>query len=339
MKRISAVFCLVSALLTGCGIKEPLKGSCDIFSMDTYMNLQAYGDAADAALKKAESEIIRLEKLLSVTDVNSDTYKLNASHGSPTEVDSDVMELIRYGIDMGSKTSGSLDITVYPVLREWGFTTGDYKIPTEDTINEILKNVGYDKIIFDNNEVTLPEGIEVDFGAIAKGYTSDRIMKIFRENGISSAIISLGGNVQTLGRKPDGSLWKVAVIDPFDPDKAVGILETANKAVITSGNYERYFTGDDGKNYCHIIDPSTGRPAENGLVSVTVIGESGIMCDALSTALFVMGRDRAEELWRSDQSFDMILVESDGSIAITDGIADSFKIESRHNSEVISHES
>lgn len=303
------------------------------------MNLQAYGDAADAALKKAESEIIRLEKLLSVTDVNSDTYKLNASHGSPTEVDSDVMELIRYGIDMGSKTSGSLDITVYPVLREWGFTTGDYKIPTEDTINEILKNVGYDKIIFDNNEVTLPEGIEVDFGAIAKGYTSDRIMKIFRENGISSAIISLGGNVQTLGRKPDGSLWKVAVIDPFDPDKAVGILETANKAVITSGNYERYFTGDDGKNYCHIIDPSTGRPAENGLVSVTVIGESGIMCDALSTALFVMGRDRAEELWRSDQSFDMILVESDGSIAITDGIADSFKIESRHNSEVISHES
>lgn len=339
MKRISAVFCLIAVLFTGCGTKEPVKGSRDIFAMDTYMNLQAYSEAPEAALEKAEAEILRLEKLLSVTDNKSDTYNINTSHGFPAKVDDDVSELISYSLDMGRETSGSLDITVYPVLREWGFTTGDYKIPTDDKINELLENVGYDKIILEDNSVTLSEGVEVDFGAVAKGYTSDRIMEIFKENGISSAIISLGGNVQTLGRKPDGSMWKVAVVDPFNKDKTLGILETADKAVITSGNYERYFTGSDGKNYCHIIDPSTGRPAENGLVSVTIIGESGLMCDALSTALFVMGRNRAEEFWRSNDNFDMILVESTGNIVITNGIESSFNNLSGLNIEVISRES
>lgn len=339
MKRYSAVFCLISVLLTGCGTKEPVKGSRDIFAMDTYMNLQAYGEAPDAALEKAEAEILRLEKLLSVTDKESDTYKLNTSDGSATKVDADVSELIRYGIYMGRKTSGSLDITVYPVLREWGFTTGEYRIPEDKEINELLKNVGYDKITLEDNFVTLSEGVEVDFGALAKGFTSDRIMEIFKENGVTSAIVSLGGNVQTVGRKNDGSLWKVAVVDPFDRDKTLGVLETADKAVITSGSYERYFTGIDGKNYCHIIDPGTGRPAENGLVSVTVIGESGLMCDALSTALFVMGRSRAEEFWRANDDFDMILVESGGNIVITDGIESSFKNERGLNIEVIAHES
>ncbi|MBO5163184.1 MAG: FAD:protein FMN transferase [Ruminococcus sp.] len=339
MKRISVVFCLTALLVTGCGKKEPIKGSRDIFAMDTYMNLQAYGDAPEDALEKAETEILRLEKLLSVTDNKSETYKLNASGGSPTEVDADVSELIRYGIDMGKKTKGSLDITVYPVLREWGFTTGEYNIPTDGRIDELLKNVDYSKIILDENTVTLPVGAEVDFGAVAKGFTSDRVMEIFKENGVSSAIISLGGNVQTMGRKTDGSLWKVAVVDPFDTDKTLGIIETADKAVITSGNYERYFTGEDGRNYCHIIDPSTGRPAENGLVSVTIIGESGLMCDALSTAIFVMGRDKAVDFWRSYDDFEMILVESNGNIVITDGIEDSFENLSGLDLEVIAHES
>jgi len=339
MKRISVVFCLTALLVTGCGKKAPVKGSRDIFAMDTYMNLQAYGDAPEDALEKAETEILRLEKLLSVTDNNSQTYKLNASGGSPTEVDADVSALIRYGIDMGKKTEGSLDITVYPVLREWGFTTGEYSIPSDRRIDELLKNVDYSKIILDENTVTLPVGAEVDFGAVAKGFTSDRVMEIFKENGVSFAIISLGGNVQTMGRKTDGSLWKVAVIDPFDTDKTLGILETADKAVITSGNYERYFTGEDGRNYCHIIDPSTGRPAENGLVSVTIIGDSGLMCDALSTAIFVMGRDKAEEFWRSNDDFEMILVESNGKIVITDGIEDSFENLSKLDLEVIAHES
>ncbi len=339
MKRISVVFCLTAFLVTGCGKKENVKGSRDIFAMDTYMNLQIYGEAPDEALEKAETEILRLEKLLSVTDKESETYKLNASDVSPTEVDDDVSALIRYGIDMGRKTEGSLDITVYPVLREWGFTTGEYNIPADSRINELLKDVDYSKIILDENAVTLPVGAEVDFGAVAKGFTSDRIMEIFKENGVSSAIISLGGNVQTMGRKADGSLWRVAVVDPFDTDKTLGILETADKAVITSGNYERYFTGDDGRNYCHIIDPSTGRPAENGLVSVTIIGESGLKCDALSTAFFVMGRDRAEEFWRSDEDFEMILVESDGNIVITDGIQGSFENLSGLDMEVIAHES
>lgn len=319
-------------MLTGCN--DSIKVQRDVFAMDTYMSLTAYGDNAANALDKATEKISELESILAVNSEESDVWKINNSNGNSVQVSDDTAEIIASAIEYCDST-GTLDITIYPVLREWGFTTRDYKIPDDETLNRLLKNVNYSDIQVNGNIISVPENYMIDLGAVAKGYTGDEVIAELRKNGVESAIISLGGNVQSLGLKPDGSQWNISVANPFMPDTSMCIISTGEKAVITSGNYERYFTGEDGKNYCHIIDKSDGYPADNGLVSVTIIGDSGIMCDALSTALFIAGTEKAQEYWRKNGGFDMILVTDDGRILYTDGIKDSLKNTSDMLSEVI----
>ena len=297
------------------------------------MSMKAYGDNAQKALDDSRELIMRLESELSVTDEGSCIYELN-KNGKGTVTDSAAV-LINKAVEIGERTGGALDISLYPVLKEWGFTTEDYHIPDDKILADLLSDVDYKRISISGNEVTLPENVQIDLGALAKGYTSDSIMEQMSADGVDSAIVSLGGNVQAIGGKPDGSAWKVSVRDPFAPDTDMCIVEIKDKAVITSGNYERFFTGDDGKNYWHIIDPADGYPADNGLVSTTIIGDSGLECDALSTAFFVAGKDKAVDYWRSDRSFDMILVSDDGKIYYTEGIADSFKNISSMEAEVL----
>lgn len=336
LQKISAFGAVLSILLTGCGNNNSNQSeSRDVWAMNTYMTMTAYGKNAGTALDKATERINFLDKLLSVTSENSDVWRINNSGGNSVEISDDTAEIIRSAIEYGDKT-GTLDITIYPVLKEWGFTTQEYKIPDDDILDGLLENVNYSAIQLDGNSISIPEGYMIDLGAVAKGYTGDKVIAELRENGVESAIISLGGNVQSLGVKPDGSQWNVAVKNPFIPDSTMCIVSVGEKAVITSGNYERFFTGNDGKNYWHIIDKSDGYPADNGLVSVTVIGDSGIMCDALSTALFIAGTEQAQEYWRKNSGFDMILVTDDGRILYTDGIADSFKNVSNMSAEVIS---
>lgn len=329
MKKIMCLAASALMLLSGCGKKtanNSVQASRDVFAMDTYMNLKAYGENAEDALRQAESEILHLEELLSVTNENSDISVINSANGSSVAVAEDTAKIIAKALEIGDITDGALDISVYPVLREWGFTAGEYKIPEKSTLDALLENVDYRRIRLEDCAVTVPAAYQLDLGALAKGYTSDRVMEILRENGVESAVISLGGNVRTLGRKPDGSQWKIAVTDPFVPESSLAVVEVSDKAVITSGNYERYFMGEDGVRYHHIIDPEDGFPADNGLVSVTIIAESGIMCDALSTALFVSGYEKAVDIWREHGNFDMILIDEDGMIYITPGIEESFSL-------------
>lgn len=309
-----------------------------LFAMDTYMTLKANGKNADTALKLAEERIRILEAELSVTDVESDIGKINSSNGIAASVSDDTAELISAGISYGEKTSGALDISIYPVLSEWGFTTGEYHIPTEKKLAELLENVDYSQVRITDNDVVVPEDYKIDLGALAKGYTGDKIMEVFRENDVNSAVISLGGNVQTLGSKPDGTDWRIGVKDPFSPDIDFCVISVKDKAVVTSGNYERCFTGDDGNQYWHIIDPQDGYPADNGLVSVTIIGNSGLMCDALSTALFIMGTDKAVSYWKEHNDFDMILVTDDARVLYTEGISEKFDNTGNMTSEVITNE-
>lgn len=308
----------------------------DIFAMDTYMSLKAYGNNAKKAIEESENRIYELEKELSATLEESDIWKLDNSAGKAIDVCADTVALIKEASEIGDKTDGALDITVYPVLKEWGFTTGEYKVPEKSRLDELLKNVDYRNISINNNTISLPENVQIDLGALAKGYTGDEIMKIMESHGITSAIVSLGGNVQSLGSKTDGSPWKVAVRDPFSEDKDMCVVDIVDKAVITSGNYERFFYGEDGKKYWHIIDPSDGYPADNGLVSVTVIGNNGLECDALSTALFVLGYDKTVDFLRSNPQYDVILVTDDKRICYTQGIASSFQNISEMPAEVIS---
>ena len=208
------------------------------------------------------------------------------------------------------------------MLRAWGFTTGEYRIPSDEELDALLPSVDWRQVSLGDGRVTLGPGQMLDLGAVAKGYTGDRLLSLFRESGVTSALVNLGGNVQALGAKPDGSLWRVAVADPLGNGYA-GVLETADRAVVTSGGYERYVERD-GRIWRHILDPDTGIPVDNGLISVTVVGERGVVCDGLSTALFVMGEGTAEAFWQNSDDFGMILLTGDGRILLTEGLETSF---------------
>ena len=343
IKKISIIF-LSLFLLCGCNEKSTAKTVKenknepvvrDVFAMDTYMSLKAYGKNAEQAVNEAENRIYELENELSATLEESDIWKLDNSAEKTAEVCDDTVAIVKKALEIGDKTDGALDITVYPILKEWGFTTGEYKIPEKSRIFELLKNVDYRNISIKENTIALHEDVQIDLGALAKGYTGDEIMKIMESHGITSAIVSLGGNVQSLGSKTDGSAWRVAVRDPFSSDSDMCIVDIIDKAVITSGNYERFFYGDDGKKYWHIIDPNYGYPADNGLVSVTVIGDNGLECDALSTAFFVLGFDKTIDYLRSNPQYDVIMVTDDKHIYYTKGVEECFQNTSEMPAEVI----
>lgn len=324
------------AALTSCAADTapPTASERDVFAMDTFMTMKAYGDGADKALEAAETRIFELESELSVTEADSDISRINSAKGAAVEVSPDTALLVGAGAQYWQDTAGALDISVYPVLREWGFTTGEYRVPDSATIAKLLKNVCGGEISVSGSTVQIPADSEIDLGALAKGYTGDEIMAIFRENAVGSGLVSLGGNVQALGSKPDGSDWRVGIKDPFSPDENMCVVSIADKAVVTSGNYERYFE-QDGKVYWHIIDPADGCPADNGLVSVTIIGSKGLQCDALSTALFVMGTEKAQTYLNGHTEVDAVLVTDDARILYTDGLADKLEIMSDMPSEVI----
>lgn len=322
MRRLSLLCIVLLLLLTGCSVSEPCRR--ELMAMDTFMTLSVYVQspaAGEALLEEAAGEIRRLEGLLSVTDPGSEIYQAN--HGGAVSLSEPVRELLEKALELCRETGGALDVTVYPAVRAWGFTTGEYRVPEEAELSALVERVGYGRVALDGDRLALPEGVELDLGSVGKGWTGDRLTALFREAGVSSAIMELGGNVQALGTKPDGSPWRVAVQAPGGG--YAGVLEIVDKAVVTSGGYQRYFE-QDGETYIHIIDPATGRPARTGLASVTIVADSGLQGDGLSTALFVMGREKAEAFWRGNPEFDFILLGEDGTAAITEGLEECFSL-------------
>lgn len=326
-KIIKAFALLLTALaVTACGTDlntAPPVYQTGFISMDTYISLTVYGENRESAAKSCQSEIERLEELLSATDSDSEVYKINSSEGMPVTVSDDTKAVISQALLTAEESGGALDITLRPVVKEWGFTTGEYKVPDSAVLEKLLEKADYKAVQLKENIVSLPKDFQIDLGAVAKGYAGDKAIEKLKERGITSALVNLGGNVQTLGAKPDGTSWNVAVKSPFD-ESSLCVLRVQNKAIVTSGNYERYFEDENGKRYHHIIDPADGFPADNGIVSATVIGDKGLTCDALSTAIFVMGSDKAEKLWREKGDFEMLLVTDDKKILVTEGILDSF---------------
>lgn len=318
------LLCLISCAAPGGGGRTAYSES--FFAMDTYMTFTAYGVNAEDALRQAQNRIAELEGLWSVTDAGSEIYQVNHSGGQPVAVSEETRELVAFSLAMAEDTDGALEPTIYPVLTAWGFTTGENRVPAENEILERLADVGYDRVHMESGMITLEAGAMLDLGAVGKGYAGDEAVQILRENGVSSALLDVGGNIQAIGAKPDGSDWRVGLKDPFSGG-VLGVIRVADAAVVTSGSYERYFIGEDGKKYGHIMDPATGCPVDNGLASVTVISDEGKLCDALSTALFVMGIEGAEDYWRQHQGFDMILVTEDRTIYVTEGIRDRFSLQ------------
>lgn len=320
MRRLclaAAAACLL--LLAACA--GPESWEREILAMDTVMKLTIYGKNAPQAGEAAVDRIRELEGLLSVTGEDSEIYAAN--HTGSAELSPDTAALLDRALTLCRETGGALDVTIYPVVRAWGFTTGAYRVPDDGELTALLERVDYRQAALEGDRLTLPEGVELDLGAVAKGYTGDQLMALLAREGIASAIVELGGNVQALGAKPDGSPWRVALQAP--EGGYAGVLEIVDKAVVTSGGYQRFFE-QDGEIYWHIIDPAAGQPARSGLASVTIVAEEGTLCDGLSTALFVMGADRAAEFWRETGDFDFVLLDEEGGVTITEGLEDSFSL-------------
>ena len=349
LRLILASAVVASMLLTGCGTASDTNNtgsasetqttnsttassaqpvSQEIFAMDTYMTVTAYGDNAQKGVTDAIAEIQRLDNLLSIGKEDSEISKLNRSGCAALSDDTAVM--VTKALDLYKSTGGAFDITVLPLMELWGFTTQEYYVPTEDEIQSTLQRVGADKLTWDESTKTLTLGDkqEIDLGGIAKGFTSSRIMEIFKKDGVTCGMVSLGGNVHLLGTKQDGSAWRVGIQDPNNTDDMLGVLEANDCAVITSGAYERNFE-KDGVTYHHIIDPATGKPSNSGLTSVTIVSKDGTLADGLSTSLFVMGKDKAIAYWKQHaDEFDTILVDKDRNVYITEGIAGNFSPDS-----------
>ena len=316
MKRICLVLLAVCCLLCGCA-KQTLRATKELFAMDTVMNLTVYSHD-DGVLQQAEAEIRRLETLLSVTDGDSEIARINQSEGEWVTVSSETAQLLTLACDYAGQTHGRFDPTVYPAVQAWGFTSDQKQVPEQSELQRLAALIDYTKIEIDGSQVRLPDGMSVDLGAIAKGYAADRVKTIYETAG-TSGVISLGGNVLTVGNKPDGTLFSVAIQDPNNAANTLGVLTLAGgKAAVTSGDYQRYFE-QDGVRYHHILDPTTAAPAASDLTSVTVIADSAAMADAYATALFVAGKDTALTLALA-LGVQAVLVTKDGQILCTDDV-------------------
>lgn len=311
-----------------------------LFAMDTYMEFTAYGKNSEKAVDAAIEEVQKLDAMLSAENSKSEVYALN-EQGNLQATD-DLAELILRGKEIYQETDGLFDDTIYPVMKLWGFPTGNYHVPTAAEVQKKLALVDGNKVEIqtrDSDEkgrdskektkfVTLGADQQIDFGGIAKGYTGQKLAELFQEYGVSSALVSLGGNIQAIGTKPDGSSWKVGIRDPKGGQQDyIGVLSVENQAVITSGGYERYFE-EDGKTYIHIINPRTGYPADGDLLSVTIVSRDGTLADGMSTALYIMGYEKACQFWRQHrEEFNVILVTDDGKIHISENLKENFQTE------------
>lgn len=300
--------------------------STDLFAMDTYMTMKAYGPGAQSALNDISSMISDLDSRLSVTNTESEIYQLNHAEGKSVPLSDATADLLRKALALGDTTGGALELTSYPLSLAWGFTTGDYQIPDQEAIDGLLPLVDDSAITLDGTSATLPTGAQLDLGAVAKGYAGDRAAELLKDAGVTSALLNLGSStIRAIGSKPDGSPWRIALQDPNDTSAYAGVVSVTDLSIDTSGGYERYFEGDDGEIYWHILDPGTGYPAKNGLISVTVLSGSALTGDGLSTALFVMGLSDAIDYWRENGGFEFIFITDQNEIYVSQGAESLFQ--------------
>ena len=331
LSRFVSFVLLLAALLSlsGCASAAAMEQK-QIFAMDTVMTLTAYGKKAQDGLDAATSIINSMEALLDPELPTSTTYAINHSNGDNVVVNAQVAKMLSTAKTVYDQTGGSLDLSIYPVVKLWGFVDSRYYVPLYEEIQAQLARKAFDKMVLTSYpatgsySVSFPAGTEISFGSIGKGCTAENAISAMRQAGVKSGIISLGGNVQTLGLKPDDSKWTVAIQDPNNTASWVGTVQVGETAVVTSGSYQRFFEFD-GNTYHHILNPLSGSPVTNNLLSATIICEDGTMADALSTAMFVLGETRAMNYWRQYGGFEMILITKSNQIICTKGLIDVFK--------------
>lgn len=291
--------------------------------MGTLVEISAFDNdesKVQSAIQSAFDEIQRLEKLMSTHILNSEISKINQSAGTrPVPVSPEVLEVIDRALYWAKQTNGALDISIGPVQDLWGFEGDHPSLPDKNTLAQKLSKVGYDKIRLDHQTVLLQEkGMHLHLGAIAKGYAVDRAIKILQEKNIHHAFINAGGDLKTLGNRPDKTAWKIGLQHPRKPESVLASFSLSGKAVATSGDYQKYFD-QEGIRYHHIMNPKTGYPV-TGIMSATVVTDTVMDADALSTAVFVMGVEKGLAFIDSLENTEGLIIDQDGAPHFSQGM-------------------
>lgn len=326
----SIVLLLSLCILTGCS-RQPVSYSATDIGMGTVISQTLYTTGEDetaniiALIRKLE------EDELSRRNPGSEVAGLNVSApGVPVKLSEELWEELLLLQEVSLQSGGAFDITLGSLIVLWNIDgqaltdNGEIHIPTEEEIAGALERSGYEKILLQDGCITWKDGVQLDLGAAGKGIACDRIGDYLKETDVSGAVISVGGSIVTYGKKPDGSPWQVGIVNPEDTSRLLGTLSLAGEWYIsTSGDYERYIEVD-GIRYHHILDPASGYPAESGLRSVTVVCNSGILSDALSTACFVLGWEEGMKL-AARFGAETVFVDREGNIHLSEGMKDIFK--------------
>ena len=318
MKKFAKKMCgflAIACVLGICGCDAaPAYNSALGFYLDTVITISGYADKE--ILEGAVALCGEYEKAVSRTVKGSDVWRINHGEGSPVRVCGDTAELLTIALDICEKSGGALDITIAPASDLWDFKADEPEIPDSGELSSAAELVDYTKLKLEGDMVTLPAGMAIDLGAVAKGYIADKAAEYLKEKGVESAILNLGGNVVALGSKPDGREWSIGIQDPEEENGRAGYsVLVADESVVTSGIYQRGFD-KDGVRYHHILDSATGWPVQNGLASVTIITGSSALADAMSTACFVLGRDKGMS-FAEEMGVQAVFIGTDGKVSCT----------------------
>ena len=300
------------------------------FLMDTIVDIKVYGEKAEEIVEKSFARMREIEDEMSRSKESSYISKINKNAGKKAvKVDEDTFRVIEKALKYAELTNGKFDPTIGPVVSLWGIGTKDARVPSDQEINDTKNLVNYKMVELNKDQrkvKLLKKNMKLDLGAIAKGYAADEVRKIMDENNAVSAFVNLGGNVLVYGDKTDGSLWNVGIQDPRESRGSVaGSIEVADKTIVTSGNYERYFK-EDGKIYHHILNPDTGRPSRNNLLSVSIITKDSFDADVISTSAFILGLDKGMELINNMDNVEAIFITDNLDVKTTPGLKGKVKI-------------
>lgn len=321
MKKMLTVLMGIVLALALAGCQKTHKSSEEAvvsdtgFYFDTVVSVQVNHEKGETLLKECFSLCAEYEKIFSRTDSSSELYRLNHRDSSQVTVSQPLADLIRLGLEYGDISGGAFDITVAPLSDLWNFKEEDPVIPDEANIQKALQKVDYRKVHIKDNQVIFDsEDTMIDLGGIVKGWAADQMKRYLVSQGVESALIDLGGNVLTIGKKSDGTPWQVGIQKPFaQRGETITVLDADNCSVVSSGTYERHFE-KNGENYHHIIDPATGYPAKTNLSQATIVSSQSVLGDLYSTICILKGYDQGKALVDAAEDITAIFVSGDGAL-------------------------
>ncbi len=330
-----AVFCAFPLLaFSSCKDTQPVRSA--FTAMDTAITAKFYGAEAKQAAEHFQTQIEDLDGLWSKTDPQSDIARLNLYGTLPTgQLDLRTIALLEKSSQLSRETKNAFDPALGRLVSLWGIGTEKQQVPGEGERQAVLERCGNENLMITEDTVSLKNEIQLDLGGIAKGAATDEAVKVLEQFSLDGYLLSLGGNVYVHGEKPDQSEWRVGISDPDGKADYLGYLAVSDCAVVTSGDYERFFI-QEGVRYHHILDRTTGAPSQSGLRSVTVVCKDAAKADAYSTALFVMGAEKGMSFCEKEDTLDAVFVTDDHQIFLTDGLKECFSLTESERYQVMS---